>query len=66
MKIIKTPSGTKIVPTKVVPITAKGKPDSRKASERKFGKPVMDLGFCIVPSLLMLGAGTAGHQPSPV
>ena len=24
-----------------------------KASERKWGKPVMDLGFCIVPSLLL-------------
>lgn len=25
---------------------------AKKASERKWGKPVMDLGFCIVPSLL--------------
>ncbi len=24
-----------------------------KASERKWGKPVMDLGFCIVPSLIL-------------
>ena len=24
-----------------------------KASERKWGKPVMDMGFCIVPSLLL-------------
>jgi DNA-binding transcriptional ArsR family regulator len=29
------------------------KKDTRKASEKKFGKPVMALGFCIVPSLLM-------------
>ena len=29
------------------------KVDTRKASEKKYGKPVMDLGFCIVPSLLM-------------
>lgn len=26
---------------------------AKKASERKWGKPVMDLGFCIVPSLLL-------------
>ena len=40
---------------KVVPISkarAK-KADPRKASEKKFGKPVMDLGFCITPSLMM-------------
>ena len=63
MKIIKTPTGAKIVPTKVVPITAKGKPDSRKASERKFGKPVMGLGFCIVPSLLMWAQARLGINP---
>lgn len=58
MKIIKTPTGAKIVP-----ITAKGKADSRKASERKFGKPVMDLGFCIVPSLLMWAQARLGINP---
>lgn len=26
---------------------------ARKASEQKWGKPVMDLGFCIIPSLLL-------------
>ena len=36
------------------------KPDNRKASERKFGKPVMELGFCIVPSLLIQGQARLG------
>lgn len=39
--------------------TAK-KVDTRKASERKYGKPVMDLGFCIVPSLLMRAQARLG------
>lgn len=38
----------------------KAKPDTRKASEKKFGKPVMDLGFCIVPSLLMQAQARLG------
>ena len=36
------------------------KVDSRKASEKKYGKPVMDLGFCIVPSLLMWAQARLG------
>lgn len=39
--------------------TAK-KVDTRKASEKKYGKPVMDLGFCIVPSLLMWAQARLG------
>ena len=40
--------------------TMKPKADTRKASEKKYGKPVMDLGFCIVPSLLMQAQGRLG------
>lgn len=36
------------------------KVDTRKASEKKYGKPVMDLGFCIVPSLLMWAQARLG------
>ncbi|MGE4307021.1 MAG: helix-turn-helix domain-containing protein [Novosphingobium sp.] len=63
MKIIKSTTAQKITPAKVVPIGTKGKADSRKASERKFGKPVMDLGFCIVPSLLMWAQARLGINP---
>lgn len=38
----------------------KGKADTRRASEKKYGKPVMDLGFCIVPSLLMWAQARLG------
>lgn len=40
-----------------------GKPDTRKASEKKFGKPVMDVGFCITPSLLMKAQARLGLNP---
>lgn len=50
-----------IKPTKVVPI--KPKADTRKTSEKKYGKPVMDLGFCIVPSLLMQAQARLGINP---
>jgi len=54
----------KKTPLKIVPITtAKAKPDTRKSSEKKFGKPVMDLGFCIVPSLLMQAQARLGINP---
>lgn len=45
----------------VVPL--KPKSDTRKASEKKYGKPVMDLGFCIVPSLLMQAQARLGINP---
>lgn len=35
-----------------------------KASERKWGKPVMDLGFCIVPSLLLRAQRRLGLSPT--
>lgn len=50
-----------IKPTEVVLI--KPKADTRKASEKKYGKPVMDLGFCIVPSLLMQAQARLGINP---
>ena len=39
------------------------KPDTRKASEKKFGKPVMDVGFCITPSMLMKAQARLGLNP---
>ncbi|TAJ30465.1 helix-turn-helix domain-containing protein [Bosea sp. (in: a-proteobacteria)] len=48
-------------PDKVV--TIKPKADTRKASDKKYGKPVMDLGFCIVPSLLMQAQARLGINP---
>jgi predicted transcriptional regulator len=39
------------------------KPDTRKASEKKFGKPVMDVGFCITPSMLMKAQARIGLNP---
>lgn len=50
-----TPTGT------VIPLAPKA--DTRKASEKKYGKPVMDLGFCIVPSLLMQAQARLGINP---
>ncbi|MCF6275838.1 MAG: helix-turn-helix domain-containing protein [Robiginitomaculum sp.] len=35
-----------------------------KASERKWGKPVMDLGFSIIPSLLFKGQRRLGLSPT--
>lgn len=49
------------VPDTVVHLTPKS--DTRKASEKKYGKPVMDLGFCIVPSLLMQAQARLGINP---
>jgi predicted transcriptional regulator len=46
---------------KVVKLTPKK--DNRKASEKKFGKPVMSLGFCIVPSLLIRAQARLGLEP---
>jgi len=47
----------------VIPLNTKKKADTRKASEKKFGKPVMDLGFSIVPSLLMQAQERIGINP---
>lgn len=44
-------------------ITLKPKADSRKESERKYGKPVMALGFCIIPSLLVQAQSRLGLNP---
>lgn len=35
-----------------------------KASEQKWGKPVMELGFCIVPSLLLRAQNRLGLNPT--
>lgn len=45
----------------IIPI--KPKKDARQASIQKFGKPVIDLGFCIVPSLLMHAQARLGVNP---
>jgi hypothetical protein len=40
-----------------------GKADTRKASEKKFGKPVMDVGFCVTPSVLITARARIGLTP---
>ena len=35
-----------------------------KSSERKWGRPVMDLGFCIIPSLLLRAQARLGLNPT--
>ncbi len=47
-------------------VKLKAKPDTRKASEKKFGKPVMDLGFCIIPSLLIQAQARMGLEPQQI
>ena len=37
---------------------------AKKASERKWGKAVMDLGFCIIPSLLLRAQARLGLNPT--
>ncbi len=39
-------------------------PASKKASEEKWGKGVMDLGFCIVPSLVLRAQARLGLNPT--
>jgi DNA-binding transcriptional ArsR family regulator len=53
----------KAPPAKVISI-GKPKKDTRRESEKKYGKPVMDYGFCIVPSLLMQAQGRLGLNPA--
>jgi len=48
--------GAKVIPLR--PLKAK------KASERKWGKAVMDLGFCIIPSLLLRAQARLGLSPT--
>jgi predicted transcriptional regulator len=50
--------------TNIIRITAAKKPDTRKSSEKKFGKPVLALGFCIVPSLMMKAQARLGLNPA--
>jgi predicted transcriptional regulator len=37
---------------------------AKKASERKWGKAVVDLGFCIIPSLLLRAQARLGLNPT--
>ncbi|WP_430450076.1 helix-turn-helix domain-containing protein [Rhodophyticola sp.] len=39
-------------------------PKAGRASEKKWGKQVMDLGFCIVPSLLLRAQQRLGLNPT--
>jgi hypothetical protein len=48
--------GAKVIPLQ--PLKAK------KASERKWGKAVMDLGFCIIPSLMLRAQARLGLNPT--
>lgn len=40
------------------------RPSAKKASEEKWGKKVMALGFCMVPSLLLRAQGRLGLNPT--
>ena len=40
------------------------RPATKKASEEKWGKKVMALGFCMVPSLLLRAQGRLGLNPT--
>jgi hypothetical protein len=46
---------------KVIPL---GSATAKRSSERKWGKKVMDLGFCIVPSLLLRAQRRLGLSPT--
>lgn len=61
--IVEKASGEKKVISIADLAAMSGKPDTRKASEKKFGKPVMDVGFCITPSLLMKAQARIGLNP---
>jgi len=56
-----SPSDGKIL--NLADLLASNGKDTRKASEKKFGKPVMDVGFCITPSLLMKAQARIGLNP---
>ena len=43
---------------------AEGKKAAARAAERKWGKGVIDLGFCIVPSLLLHAQSRLGLNPT--
>src|SRR4051812_6797635 len=45
-------------------VIALDKVTATRASERKWGKRVMDLGFCIVPSLLLRAQRRLGLSPT--
>lgn len=47
----------------VIQLGKSKKPDTRRASEKKFGKPVVDFGFSIVPSILMQAQERIGINP---
>jgi predicted transcriptional regulator len=54
------PSTIKAIASSNVVVPINSKADARKSSEKKYSKPVMDLGFCIVPSLLMQAQARLG------
>lgn len=54
-------ANTPSAPAKVIQIDAA---KARRSSERKWGKRVMDLGFCIIPSLLLRGQRRLGLNAS--
>ena len=49
----------------VVPLSpVKQAPEKTRSSEKKWGKKVMDLGFCVVPSLLLRAQARLGLNPT--
>lgn len=45
-------------------IVALSAPKAKKASEEKWGRAVMDMGFCIIPSLLLRAQDRLGLSPT--
>lgn len=43
--------------------SGRAKKDDRKASEQKFGKPVIEIGFTVIPSLLLQAQERLGLSP---
>jgi DNA-binding HxlR family transcriptional regulator len=61
--MVKTTTDTTLKKPDAPTVVAIKPKDTRRASEQKYGKPVMDLGFCIVPSLLMQAQARLGLNP---
>ncbi len=54
----------KVESAKIVALRPRGSSKAGQASERKWGKKVIELGFCIVPSLLLRAQQRLGLNPT--
>ncbi len=54
-----------MTPNNVVPLSpVKQAPEKTRSSEKKWGKKVINLGFCVVPSLLLRAQARLGLSPT--